>query len=109
MSIKRLFQIMIGLFFLFITVLGALTALLFMSRQDLEKSVKTRYESYVLATILRQSSDDLTRLARTYVVTGESRFEKYYWDILAIRRGAEPWPEHYERIYWDLRTSTGKA
>jgi methyl-accepting chemotaxis protein len=34
-----------------------------------------RYRSYLLADELRQSSDDLTRLARTYVVTGDARYE----------------------------------
>jgi methyl-accepting chemotaxis protein len=61
-----------------------------------------RYRSYLLADELRQSSDDLTRLARTYVVTGDTRYEQQYLDILAIRNGTKPRPEHYERIYWDL-------
>jgi methyl-accepting chemotaxis protein len=61
-----------------------------------------RYRSYLLADELRQSSDDLTRLARTYVVTGDERYEQQYLDILAIRNGTKPRPEHYERIYWDL-------
>jgi methyl-accepting chemotaxis protein len=61
-----------------------------------------RYRSYLLADELRQSSDDLTRLARTYVVTGDARYEQQYLDILAIRNGSKPRPEHYERIYWDL-------
>jgi methyl-accepting chemotaxis protein len=61
-----------------------------------------RYRSYLLADELRQSSDDLTRLARTYVVTGDSRYEQQYQDILAIRNGTKARPEHYERIYWDL-------
>ena len=61
-----------------------------------------RYQSYLLADELRQSSDDLTRLARTYVVTGDARYEAQYQDILAIRNGGKPRPAHYERIYWDL-------
>jgi len=61
-----------------------------------------RYHSYLLADELRQSSDDLTRLARTYVVTGDASYEAQYQDILAIRNGTKPRPEHYERIYWDL-------
>jgi PAS domain S-box-containing protein len=109
MSMKGLFQIIFGLFFLFIMALGLLAALLFINQQDLEKSEKRRYDSYVLAEVLRHTSDDLTRFARAYVVTGEPRYEKYYWDILAIREGAKPRPEHYERIYWDFMAATGKA
>jgi methyl-accepting chemotaxis protein len=87
---------MFGLFFLFIISLGVLAALLFINQQELEKSEKLRYDSYVLAELLRQTSDDLTRFANTYAVTGEPKYEKYYWDILAIREGAKPWPEHSE-------------
>lgn len=63
---------------------------------------ETRFQSYLLADELRQSSDDLTRLARTYVVTGDASYEQQYMDILDIRNGKKPRPEHYERIYWDF-------
>jgi methyl-accepting chemotaxis protein len=63
---------------------------------------EVRYQSYILADELRQSSDDLTRLARTYVVTGDARYERQYLDILDIRSGKKPRPQNYERIYWDF-------
>ena len=63
---------------------------------------ETRFQSYLLADELRQSSDDLTRLARTYVVTGDASYEQQYMDILDIRNGKKPRPDHYERIYWDF-------
>ncbi|QDL56627.1 methyl-accepting chemotaxis protein [Rhodoferax aquaticus] len=62
-----------------------------------------RYSSYLLADELRQSSDDLTRLARTYVVSGEDEWEKQYFEILDIRNGKKPRPNQYEKIYWDFR------
>ncbi|WP_342117727.1 methyl-accepting chemotaxis protein [Pseudoduganella sp. OTU4001] len=61
-----------------------------------------RYRSYLLADELRQSSDDLTRLARTYVMTGDQSYERQYLEILDIRNGKKPRPENYERIYWDF-------
>ena len=61
-----------------------------------------RYASYLLADELRQSSDDLTRLARTYVVTGDPAYETQYMDILAIRNGQKERPKDYHRIYWDF-------
>lgn len=51
---------------------------------------------------LRHSSDDLTRFARTYVVTGDSRYKDKYFTTLEIRNGTAPRPHGYERIYWDL-------
>ena len=63
---------------------------------------KSRYTSYLLADELRQSSDDLTRLARTYVVSGDASYEAQYLDILAIRNGDKERPANYHQIYWDF-------
>ena len=52
-------------------VLGlvALAMLAFGNQAGLNRAHLDRYESYRLANELRRSSDELTRLARTYVVT----------------------------------------
>ena len=109
MTIRRFFQLVYGLFFLLIFAIGVVAALLVVNQESLKTSQRVRLQSYLVADELRQSSDDLTRFARTYVVTGDPRFEKYYWDVLAIRNGREPRPAHYERIYWDLVAATGRA
>lgn len=67
-----------------------------------ESAYLQRYISYLLADELRQSSDDLTRLGRTYVVTGDESYKKQYMDILDIRNGKKPRPVDYHRIYWDF-------
>ena len=67
--------------------------------QDVQQN---RYDSYLLADEMRRSSDDLTRLARTYVVSGDPAYKKQYMQILAIRNGQAPRPQNYERIYWDF-------
>ncbi|MEO2215872.1 methyl-accepting chemotaxis protein [Chromobacterium vaccinii] len=61
-----------------------------------------RYHSYLLASELRQSSDDLTRLGRTYVVTADPSYEQQYNRVLDIRNGKAPRPQEYNRIYWDF-------
>jgi PAS domain S-box-containing protein len=71
-------------------------------QQELAETENRRYQAYKLADELRQSSDDLTRMARTYVVTGDPMFEQYFRDILAIRDGENPRPLAYDRIYWDF-------
>ncbi|MBL8287285.1 MAG: methyl-accepting chemotaxis protein [Rubrivivax sp.] len=70
-----------------------------------DEAAARRYQSYLLADELRQSSDDLTRLARTFVVSGEAKWEKQYFEILDIRNGKLPRPANYERIYWDFRAA----
>ena len=72
---------------------------------DLSHVSASRYTSYLLADELRQSSDDLTRLARTYVVSGDPEWEKQYFEILDIRNGKKARPNQYEKIYWDFRAA----
>lgn len=92
----------------FIIVLIAF-AILFLVRlgdghKRLTESGALRYESYLLADQLRQSSDDLTRMVRSFVATGNKKFEQLFWDILDIRDGKKQRPLHYERVFWDFIT-----
>lgn len=61
-----------------------------------------RFKSYALADEMRQSSDDLTHMIRTYVVNGNPLYKKHYQEILDIRDGKAPRPVVYNDIYWDL-------
>ena len=80
----------------------------FVSREktaELTEAQLQKYHSYQLADELRQSSDDLTRMARTYAVTGNEKYQKFFNRILTIRNGETPRPPDYSDIYWDLVTS----
>lgn len=78
--------------------LGAATA-------QVAKAYEVRYDSYLLADELRQSSDDLTRLARTFVVTGDEKWKEQYQEVLDIRAGRRARPAQYHKIYWDFRAA----
>jgi len=109
MSLKKYFFSI----FAMMIVLSAGTAsalyMMMLNQNSLLESQKVRFQSYQRADELRQSSDDLTRLARTFVMTGDPKFEEIYWDVLAIRNGEKPRPKNYERIYWDLVVAGGGA
>ena len=109
MSLKKYFFSI----FAIMIVLSAGTAsalyMMMLNQNSLLESQKVRFQSYQRADELRQSSDDLTRLARTFVMTGDPKFEEIYWDVLAIRNGEKPRPKNYERIYWDLVVAGGGA
>ena len=75
------------------------------SARRVSDAYESRYTSYVLADELRQSSDDLTRLVRSYVITKDPSYERWYWAVLAIRNGQKPRPADYNRIYWDFVTA----
>ncbi|WP_447738044.1 methyl-accepting chemotaxis protein [Aeromonas veronii] len=76
--------------------------------KQLEESYRQQYVSYLLADELRQSSDDLTRLGRTYVISKDPAYEQQYMRILAIRNGEQPRPDGYNRIYWDFVAANGQ-
>ena len=82
---------------------------LFLSRQILALSddgglsVARRQSEALLSDGLRQTSDDLTRMARLFTVTGEERYREYFQEILDIRNGDAPRPELYFQVpYWDF-------
>lgn len=101
-SIRSSFAFLCGLLLISCAIL--LGGWFMNDRADRQISIahESQYASYLLADELRQSSDDLTRLARTYVVTGDDRYEKQYNTVLDIRNGKAPRPTDYHRIYWDF-------
>ena len=98
---KSLFAIFISLLVLLALSLGVFFHIVENEKKISEKETR-RYKSYILADQLRQTSDDLTRMARTYVVTGDKRYKEYFQKILDIRNGKIPRPLDYHSIYWDF-------
>ena len=70
-----------------------LSILTFLNQRDLNRCQDNRIASLLLAHELRASSDELTRLARTYVVTGDPGYERQYWHVLDVRNGKQPRPD----------------
>ncbi|MBZ7924776.1 methyl-accepting chemotaxis protein [Ensifer adhaerens] len=69
---------------------------------DVTGAYDQKSRSYVLADNFRQSSDDLTRLVRTYAQTGDPSFRDQYYAVVEINNGTRARPEDYHRIYWDF-------
>ena len=92
-----------------LTVLAIATAYVLVRQgratERLNRAISRNHTSNRLADQLRQSSDDLTRMVRTYAATGDSRFEDHFYTILAIRDGEAPRPVQYDRIYWDFKVT----
>jgi methyl-accepting chemotaxis protein len=109
MTIRRLVQGMFAVLTLVALATAAIIGYAAIRRRGLVDSQQQRFDSYRLANQLRQSSNDLTRFARMYVATGDPRYEQIYRDILAIRNGTKPRPEHFGGGYWDLLIADGKA
>ncbi len=76
-----------------------------LSEKRIDRANELRLRSYLLANELRESSDDLTRLVRTYVITSEPSYKKRYLHILDVRDGKQPRPAEYAEEYWAPTTS----
>lgn len=72
------------------------------SEKQIDRANELRLQSHLLADELRHSSDDLTRMVRSYVITGNPIYKQRYQEILDIRDGRKPRPAEYQNIYWDL-------
>jgi methyl-accepting chemotaxis protein len=102
MTIRKFFWVLYGAFFILLIALGLISRLLNLSLGEVKRSQEVRYRSYLLASELRHSIDDMTRFARSYAATGDPKYLGYYQDVLGIREGTKPHPDHYHRIYWDF-------
>ncbi len=95
---SRQIWLILGLFAL---VVGTFVAYVIAEEQT-DQANDVRQQSLQLAEELRRSSDDLTRMVRTYVVTGKPIYKAHYQEILDIRDGRKPRPVNYHGIYWDV-------
>jgi diguanylate cyclase (GGDEF)-like protein/PAS domain S-box-containing protein len=77
-------------------------ALYVRAEKQIDHANDLRHVSLQLADELRQSSDDLTRMVRTYIATGDPIYKQHYQEILDIRDGKKPRPTEYHNVYWDL-------
>ncbi|HEX2866722.1 MAG TPA: HAMP domain-containing protein, partial [Ignavibacteriales bacterium] len=90
MSIKKMFFVIYAVTGVAILCLGMATFNMFKAQKALNDSHENRYKSYQVAIELRQNSDNLTRLVRTYVVTGDEKYARQYWDLVDIANGKKP-------------------
>lgn len=65
----------------------------FYYQKKLTLSYESKELSLRLAQEFKQESAALTKAARTFVVTGDSKYEKEYFDIIAIRNGEKARPD----------------
>jgi methyl-accepting chemotaxis protein len=75
----------------------------------LKTAYETQHNSLQLANELRQNSENLTRYARTYVVTADPFYEQQYLRVLDIADGKQPRPMEYQRIYWNFYDAARQA
>ncbi len=99
MTSKALRNVIYAIPVILMIILGILSVFMARNQSELNESQEIRYLSYLIADELRQSSDDLTRLARTFVSTGgDPKHEEAYNLILKWRSwigGKAPRPKDF--------------
>ncbi len=79
----------------------AILSIGFPQQIKLEDLGKERYETLKTINELRQSSENLTRMIRTFAVTGDTAYLRQYNQVLSIRSGEVPRPVQYDQYFWD--------
>ncbi|MEN8174566.1 MAG: adenylate/guanylate cyclase domain-containing protein [Pseudomonadota bacterium] len=102
MSIKSLWRLLLAALLIVLIALLGVLGKLWSNQAEITVADQRQFSSLLLADELRQSSDDLTRMARLYVMTGKERYRNWFDEVLAIRQGATDRPTRYHLVYWDL-------
>lgn len=107
MKLKRLFILLLSINIFALIGVVLIVGEYQYSIKKLQFAYELQHKSFILADQLRQSSDDLTRMARTYVITANKKFEDQFHTVLDIRNGKVKRPKNYNHIYWDFLTLDG--
>ena len=103
MSVRSFIYLIFGAISCLLAGLAVTATLLVIHERQAQLHQTQFRQSFIIADHLRQSDDELTRFARTYVVTGDVKYAEYFQDVLAIRNGLKPRPKNYiGRVFWDF-------
>jgi signal transduction histidine kinase/CheY-like chemotaxis protein/HPt (histidine-containing phosphotransfer) domain-containing protein len=108
-TIRVLFGTLLAIVMLLAAGLFAVTSLQRDTATKRTAAEHQRVTSFLLSDQMRQSSNDLTRMVRLYVTTGDPRYRDYYNEILAIRSGQARRPVDYDSSFWDRVLANGNA
>ncbi len=102
MKLSRLSLIFSAILLLFVGINGLISLLVLSAFDRVQAAQENRFDTLRQMDDLRREMDTLTRLVRSYAVTGETRYLTYYYAILAIREGDKPPVVDDEpATYWD--------
>lgn len=102
MRITFAYKIFSSIMLVLIIATGVIITRTLQLQQEASLKEQQRHRSFVLAIQLLESSDSLTRMARSFVATSNPKFREDYFRILNIRNGKLPRPSDYDPTYWWL-------
>ena len=102
MKIRQLASLYLTSTVIALSLLILLSSAALNSMRSIADADRNMYNSLKLSNELLQSSEDLTIMARNYVVTGESIYKQRFYEILNIRNGLASRSKDYSGPYWYL-------
>lgn len=104
---KKLFiSLIIAISFIAISITAGLVTVVKNDNQI--DASKNKYLSFILADEFRHTSMDLTRLARSYVATGEQKYWDQYFAIVSWRAGKTPRPNSVNKSLYPNQVKAQK-
>ena len=107
MTLKNRFRAIFRLLVLLTFLLTIIVVLLISNHGKVDTAADYRYNSYNLGLSSKLNSDQLTKLARQYVITREKKYFDQYLNIVDMLEGKSPWPDGSSKSYADRLTETG--
>jgi diguanylate cyclase (GGDEF)-like protein/PAS domain S-box-containing protein len=104
-SFTRHLWLMLGVSIVFVVTFAAYV----WSENRIDSAHAAREKSFLLAEQLRRSSDELSRLVRTYVATGNPSYKQQFQQILDIRDGRMARPADWQDMFWVRADGTGES
>lgn len=109
MKIKTKFIVFAIYIVISISILVVLQINIRNSINDFRNIYQYIIDSSSIARKYQQNSAFLTQFVRSYVATGDSKYERAYNDCIAISGGNKATPLKYDRgIYWSLYLANGQ-
>lgn len=106
-SIRQALGGLLGIVVVLAVALLLVTVMQLRTANERTTAEQSRMTSFRLADQMRQTSNDLTRMVRLYVSTGQQRYRDYYDQILRIRAGQDRRPRTYDSSFWDRVLARG--
>lgn len=101
-SIKSIFVLLFCLMTVLALVMFTVTRQVADIRLETHEYRERLYQFYRLSQELKQSSDHLTKFARSYASTGNERWLNLFNQVLDVRNGKLPAPKNNDYEYWDV-------
>lgn len=74
-----------------------------------ERSLLQLSEITLLGSELQQSSNNLTKFARAYAVTGDKKWQQLFDHVVAVRQGIAAPPKDHDFDYWDTLATINRV